>query len=457
MDQTGYDQARSYALNRLEHELDQRLIYHNIAHTRDDVLPAAERIAELEGVNEADLTLLRTAVLFHDIGFVEAYQDHESVSIRIAQDVLPGFGFSPQQIDVITRIIQATRLPQSPHTLLEKIMADADLDVLGRQDLFQRNRDLRNEMKTEGRVFTDIEWFSSQLSFLRGHSYFTDGAHMVRSGQKLRNIDQMAQMLEAFQTYAMTSTMSTEPVEGNILSIPERVAILHAVSLFSQTPDKILGEVAALLTPVEAKQGQTVIRKGDPGDSMYIIVRGHIQIHDGEMQLNRLGPADVFGEMAILDDQPRVASGTAVEDTQLLRLAQQTFYQLMDERPEVARGVIRVLNRNLRGRVRDMAEDFEYIQQVGRITAAAAALEAGVFDPSILDQVCERVDELGQLARVFQKMANEVQAREQRLKQEVMELRIQIDEVKKAQQVAEITESEYFQQLQSKISKMKKR
>lgn len=457
MDQTGYDQARSYALNRLEHELDQRLIYHNIAHTRDDVLPAAERIAELEGVSEADLTLLRTAVLFHDIGFVETYQDHESVSIRIAQEVLPGFGFSPQQVDVITRIIQATRLPQSPHTLLEKIMADADLDVLGRQDLFPRNRDLRNERKTEGQVFTDIEWFSSQLSFLRGHSYFTDGAHMLRAGQKLRNIDQMAQMLEAFQTYYMSSNVATESDPGNILSIPERIAILHAVSLFSETPDKILAEVAALLTPVVARQGQTVIRKGDPGDSMYIIVRGHIQIHDGEMQLNRLGPADVFGEMAILDDQPRVASGTALEETQLLRLAQQTFYQLMDERPEVARGVIRVLNRNLRGRVRDMAEDFEYIQQVGRITAAAAALEAGVFDPSILDQVCERVDELGQLARVFQKMANEVQAREQRLKQEVMELRIQIDEVKKAQQVAEITESEYFQELQSKISRMKKR
>jgi DNA repair ATPase RecN len=104
-----------------------------------------------------------------------------------------------------------------------------------------------------------------------------------------------------------------------------------------------------------------------------------------------------------------------------------------------------------------MAQDFLYIQQVGKITSAAAALEAGVYDPSILDEVCQRSDELGQLARVFQRMANEVKAREQRLKQELQELRIQIDEVKKAQQVAEITESEYFQQLQSKLKAMKKR
>jgi nitrate/nitrite-specific signal transduction histidine kinase len=104
-----------------------------------------------------------------------------------------------------------------------------------------------------------------------------------------------------------------------------------------------------------------------------------------------------------------------------------------------------------------MAEDFLYIQQVQRITAAAAALEAGLYESAILDEVCKREDELGQLARVFQRMANEVQAREQRLKQEVQALRIQIDEVKKAQQVAEITESEYFQQLQQKIARIRKR
>jgi DNA repair ATPase RecN len=104
-----------------------------------------------------------------------------------------------------------------------------------------------------------------------------------------------------------------------------------------------------------------------------------------------------------------------------------------------------------------MALDFEYMQQMARITAAAAALEAGKYDPRSLDEVGQRADELGQLARVFRRMADEVQARELRLKQEVQQLRIQVDETKKAREVAAITESEYFQDLQQKISRLRKK
>ena len=76
------------------------------------------------------------------------------------------------------------------------------------------------------------------------------------------------------------------------------------------------------------------------------------------------------------------------------------------------------------------------MQQMARITASAAALEAGKYDPRSLDEVAERTDELGQLARVFGRMADEVVAREERLKQEVVQLRIEIDEAKRARDVA---------------------
>ena len=96
-------------------------------------------------------------------------------------------------------------------------------------------------------------------------------------------------------------------------------------------------------------------------------------------------------------------------------------------------------------------------EPVARLTAAAAAVEAGEFEPASLADVARRGDELGQLARVFRRMAREVYAREQRLKQQVQELRIEIDEVKKARQVAEITETEYFQQLREHAKSMRKR
>ena len=96
-------------------------------------------------------------------------------------------------------------------------------------------------------------------------------------------------------------------------------------------------------------------------------------------------------------------------------------------------------------------------QPVAQLTAAAADIEAGTFEVERLAAIAQRPDELGQLARVFQRMAREVYAREQQLKQEVQQLRIQIDEVKKARQVAEITEAEYFQYLQEHAAKMRER
>jgi CheY-like chemotaxis protein len=99
--------------------------------------------------------------------------------------------------------------------------------------------------------------------------------------------------------------------------------------------------------------------------------------------------------------------------------------------------------------------ELEYIEQVGYVVDAATAVENGTFDPMTLDTVAARHDALGQLARVFRRMAREVTAREQALKQEVRQLRIEIDEGRAATQVAEITESDYFQELQRKAQELR--
>lgn len=458
MSEPDFASAKKYAEERLTKDLSESLTYHNFSHTFQDVLPAIERLASMENVEGEELGLLLTAAVFHDLGFVEQYFGHEAAGIRISGQILPSFGFTPEQIETIHGIILATRMPQSPHNHLEQIMADADLDVIGRKDFLTKNLALRQEMEVYGKSYTDREWFSSQLQFLEEHHYFTASAQNLHDEQKARNVRMLKILLDQSQVEmhpAASMTMRITVQEG--LPVKERVTILRAVNLFSEMPDDILEQIAILLTPLEVKAGKTIFEKGDKGDCMYIIGRGRISIHDEEVVVNELGPADFFGEMALLDSEPRLASATALENTQLLRLEQVTLYELMAHHVDVARGIIRVLNRRLRGRVETMAEDYRYIQQVGRITFAAAALEAGMYDSTTLDGVCQRQDELGQLARVFQRMANEVQAREQRLKLELQQLRIQIDEVKKAQQVAEITESEYFLQLQDKIRHIKNR
>lgn len=237
--------------------------------------------------------------------------------------------------------------------------------------------------------------------------------------------------------------------------IEQRIPILKSVRLFSQTPEDALEEVANLLEEVYIVEGQTVFHKGDHGESMYIIADGRVKVHDGDFIINYLGKWDVFGEMSALDPEPRSASVTAVAPTHLFHLEKKPFYALMTQREEVMQGVIHILCQHLRARVIEMREDFEYMQQFDKVTAAAVAVEAGVYIPDSLDEVSARTDELGQLARVFQRMVREVDLREQRLKMQVAELKIEIDEAKKAHQVAEITETEYFQQLRQKASSLR--
>lgn len=104
-------------------------------------------------------------------------------------------------------------------------------------------------------------------------------------------------------------------------------------------------------------------------------------------------------------------------------------------------------------RLRDI--ELEYLEQVNHVIEAAAAVEGGMFELDSLDTVAGREDALGQLARVFQNMARQVYAREQSLRQQVQQLRVEIDEVKKAHQVAEITETDYFRDLRARAERLR--
>ena len=195
MDAQSFQQAKQYAFGRLERELSPNLVYHGLRHTRDEVVPWAEKLGPLEGISGEALDLLRTAAWFHDIGFVEGPANHELVSIRIAMEVLPGFGYTPAGIEVIRGAILATILPQAAITPIEKILADADLNVLGSTNFQTRSNDLRQERALYGIDFTDVEWYQGQLKFLEDHDYFTQSAYTLLNPQKLLNIAALKQEL----------------------------------------------------------------------------------------------------------------------------------------------------------------------------------------------------------------------------------------------------------------------
>lgn len=101
-------------------------------------------------------------------------------------------------------------------------------------------------------------------------------------------------------------------------------------------------------------------------------------------------------------------------------------------------------------------EQAEYIEEVGHVTDAAHAVEADAFEPGALDGVAARGDALGQLARTFQRMAREVRAREDRLRAQVQELRIEIDAARQAKKVAEITDTDFFRDLRGRAADLRR-
>jgi PleD family two-component response regulator len=100
-------------------------------------------------------------------------------------------------------------------------------------------------------------------------------------------------------------------------------------------------------------------------------------------------------------------------------------------------------------------QEVEYLLQVERLTDAAAALENNTFDPDSISDVAGRADALGQLTRVFQRMAREFYVREKHLKQQVAELRIEVDKAKQTQQVKQIVGSDYFKQLRDQADDLR--
>jgi len=240
-----------------------------------------------------------------------------------------------------------------------------------------------------------------------------------------------------------------------MLSIEEKKLFLKKTRLFGKAPGHVLNDLVDKLQVLEMLPGEMVFKKGDEGSCMYIVQRGKVRIHDGDLVFTHFLPGDVLGEMAALDPQARSASATVEEETILLRLDRRDILRVLSSDFSAVRAVIHVLSEHLRKSNIDMNRDFLYIQQVNLLTAAAQAIEQGEYHPESLNEVAERGDELGQLARVFQRMARQVYERESLLMAQVRELTIELDDARQKKEVQDITSTDFFRDLRKKVDKLR--
>ena len=136
----------------------------------------------------------------------------------------------------------------------------------------------------------------------------------------------------------------------------EKVLFLRHVSLFSRMAVADLGRVAEIAEEVIYPAECTIFREGEYGDSLYLIVDGFVQIAHANEQLALLEPKDYFGEMSILDGEPRSATATAAVDCLLLKIRQEDFHQILAAHFDASLAVIKTLSRNLRTHVSMFAQ-----------------------------------------------------------------------------------------------------
>lgn len=198
-----FEHVRNTILNRMKALLPANISYHDIPHTLN-VEKAALRYANLEGVNKKDMELLQTAVLFHDSGFIIQYNENEEYGAEIARTILPSFGYNKDQIEIICKIILATKFSVEPETLLEKIMCDADHDYLGRPDYHSIVKKLKVEIEYyTDKTFTESEWIEFQLNFLENHhQYYTETAKNIRLTGKNNRINDLKKQLKRITNLA---------------------------------------------------------------------------------------------------------------------------------------------------------------------------------------------------------------------------------------------------------------
>jgi len=175
----------------LEHS-DARLFYHNISHTKE-MMEASRKIAAHYHLNEHEVFIVTVAAWFHDIGYLTTESElHEIKSAEMADTFLHSLGVSDDDLRQIKGCIMATKMPQGPQTLLEKIVCDADLYHLG-TDLFkEKSKLIRKEAEAfKNQPIGGSDWRASSIKLLENHHYHTDYAKNILDKTKAENLEKL--------------------------------------------------------------------------------------------------------------------------------------------------------------------------------------------------------------------------------------------------------------------------
>lgn len=182
------DQIEKYIIRYFEENMPQKYVYHDFQHTQN-VVDAIQELATPYKLTEKEMKLLTIAAWFHDTGYVEGSAGHEERSCKNATSYLKEKSFSAEDIKIVCECIMATKLPQDPDNLLEKIICDADLSHLGKRNYWDRCGRVRQELSMmKGNMMSEQEWVDFELNFIENHEYHTAVAKELYEKRKQKHI-----------------------------------------------------------------------------------------------------------------------------------------------------------------------------------------------------------------------------------------------------------------------------
>lgn len=183
--------AKAFVTQYLKENLPAEYVYHDLQHTQQ-VVEAIKQLSLQINLPPKDLEMLTLAGWFHDTGYKDGAEGHEKRSCTLLKEFLTQHNYKPEEIALMEDCIMATKVPQRPQSLHEKIICDADLAHLGNEHYWDRTGRVRQElMLTRGMVMSEQEWVDFELNFMEVHNYHTEVAQDLFEKRKQKHIKQL--------------------------------------------------------------------------------------------------------------------------------------------------------------------------------------------------------------------------------------------------------------------------
>ena len=232
---------------------------------------------------------------------------------------------------------------------------------------------------------------------------------------------------------------------------------LKKTALFSELNDEALATIAQKASTRKLVKDEVLIRKGEAGDSLFLVHYGWMKIvtedsKGDELIINKCGPGETIGEMALLDGAPRSASVIALEDAEILELKQDVFQDILDTRPDVSLSIIRSYSNRLRFST-------TYIERAINWSQKIAEGDYSFIDQTqpVINKPASDDDKATQLLAAFFTMVRRVKEREDVLKQQLEKLTFEIDQARRKQEFEEITGTEFYANLKEQAKALRQK